>query len=123
MLSLKKDTDFLWRSRPKKKAELPKRFDLWVSQLDIVCGLDRVVFETMYSPKIDENQIKRLYRLRELSKEIGERTTMTAMVREAIENYLIIKESEKKQLDEAPQKRYNVSDARVMHSHQLDSNR
>lgn len=46
------------------------------------------VIETMYSPKIDENQIQRLYRLRESLKEGGEKTTMTAMVREAVENYL-----------------------------------
>jgi hypothetical protein len=49
----------------------------------------------MYSPKINENQIQRLYRLRETTKENGEKTTMVAMVREAIEDYLT--ENEKRQ--------------------------
>lgn len=58
----------------------------------------------MYSPKIDENQIKRLYRLRETMKENGDKATMAGVVREAIEKYLIEKESKKTaeiQLDKA----------------------
>lgn len=50
----------------------------------------------MYSPKIDENQIQRLYRLRESMKENGAKVTMTAMTREAIENYLTEKETNEK---------------------------
>lgn len=49
----------------------------------------------MYSPKINENQIQRMYRLRESMKENGTKMTMTTMVREAIENYLT--ENEKRQ--------------------------
>lgn len=50
----------------------------------------------MYSPKIDENQIQRLYRLRESMKENGAKVTMTAMTREAIEKYLTEKEANEK---------------------------
>lgn len=50
----------------------------------------------MYSPKIDENQIQRLYRLRESMKENGAKVTMTAMTREAIEKYLTEKEVNEK---------------------------
>ena len=42
----------------------------------------------MYSPKIDENQIQRLYRLREFLKAEGQKATMIGMVREAIGEYL-----------------------------------
>ncbi len=51
----------------------------------------------MYSPKIDKNQIQRLYRLRETMRENGEKTTMVAMVRDAIEKYLTENESQKRQ--------------------------
>ena len=50
----------------------------------------------MYTPKINENQIQRLYRLRESLRDGGEKATMTAMVRDAVEKYLIDNESEKK---------------------------
>jgi hypothetical protein len=49
----------------------------------------------MYSPKINENQIQRMYRLRESMKENGTKMTMTTMVREAIKDYLT--ENEKRQ--------------------------
>lgn len=42
----------------------------------------------MYSPKINNNQIKRLYRLRESLKSGGERVTMVGIVRDAVEKYL-----------------------------------
>lgn len=42
----------------------------------------------MYSPKINNNQIKRLYRLRESLKSGGKRVTMVGMVRDAVEKYL-----------------------------------
>lgn len=45
----------------------------------------------MYSPKIDENQIRRLYRLKHKTKK-----TIAQMVREAVEEYL------KKQKEEKP---------------------
>jgi len=53
----------------------------------------------MYSPKIDENQIQRLYRLRESLRESGEKATMTAMVRDAVEEYLIENENRQKKTD------------------------
>ena len=49
----------------------------------------------MYSPKINEKQIKKLYRLRERMREQGQKITMTAMVAEAIEKYLNDNESQK----------------------------
>jgi SUMO ligase MMS21 Smc5/6 complex component len=54
----------------------------------------------------------------------GEKTTMTAMVREAIEKYLTNNENLKKQkfsLMKVADIRYNVRDERVVHSHQLDT--
>jgi len=75
---------------------LPENCRLWANQLDIVCRPHRVVVETMYSPKIDENQIQRLYQLREAMKESGTKTTMTEMTREAIEQYLTEKETNEK---------------------------
>jgi len=56
----------------------------------------------MYSPKIDENQIQRLYRLREAMKENGTKTTMAAMAREAIEQYLAEKETNEKKTQRSP---------------------
>lgn len=50
----------------------------------------------MYSPKIDENQIKRLYHLRERLKARGQKATMIGMVREAIGEYLDENEPKKK---------------------------
>lgn len=82
---------------------MPEKNHLWVSQLDVLCQPHKVVVETMYTPKIDENQIQRLYRLRESLREDGEKATMTAMVREAIEKYLTDNENLEKteiQLDE-----------------------
>ena len=38
----------------------------------------------MYSPKIDEEQVKKLYQLREYLKEKGYKTTMAGLVREMI---------------------------------------
>ena len=97
---------------------LPENCRLWASQLDILCRPHRVVVASrestkvdeahearpagksnpihMYSPKIDENQIQRLYRLRESMKENGTKTTMAAMAREAIEQYLTEKETNEK---------------------------
>ncbi len=53
----------------------------------------------MYSPKIDENQIQRLYRLREFLKAEGQKATMIGMVREAIEEYLTENEKGEKKAD------------------------
>lgn len=50
----------------------------------------------MYSPKIDENQIKRLYHFREHLKSQGHNVTMIGMVREAMAKYLDENESKKK---------------------------
>ncbi|PIT92777.1 MAG: hypothetical protein COU08_00650 [Candidatus Harrisonbacteria bacterium CG10_big_fil_rev_8_21_14_0_10_42_17] len=50
----------------------------------------------MYSPRIDENQIQRLYRLREFLKADGQKATMIGMVREAVESYLNENETRKK---------------------------
>lgn len=50
----------------------------------------------MYSPKIDENQIKRLYHLRESLKADGQKATMIGIVREAIGRYLDENEPRKK---------------------------
>src|SRR3989344_5828227 len=96
MSNSKRDTATLWKSRLRKKVELPENCRLWASQLDIVCQPHRVVVETMYSPKINENQIQRLYRLRESMKENGTKMTMTTMAREAIEQYLTEKETNEK---------------------------
>jgi len=46
----------------------------------------------MYSPKIDENQIRRLYRLREFEKSKGKKSSIAGLVRDAIEKYLKYKE-------------------------------
>lgn len=53
----------------------------------------------MYSPKIDENQIQRLNRLRESLRGDGEKATMTAMAREAIDDYLVKNEKRQKNSD------------------------
>ena len=79
----------------------------------------------MYSPKIDENQIQRLYRLRESMKDNGVKVTMTTMVREAIEDYLTENEKRQKktevQLDRNARIDIMKEMREVMHSHQLDS--
>ena len=79
----------------------------------------------MYSPKIDENQIQRMYRLRESMKESGMKVTMTTMVREAIEDYLTENEKRQKkikvQLDRYARIDIMKEMREVMHSHQLDS--
>lgn len=79
----------------------------------------------MYSPKIEENQIQRLYRLRESMKENGEKTTMTAMVRDAIEEYLTENEKRQKktgtQLDRPAEIDIMKKMREVIHSHQLDN--
>ena len=77
----------------------------------------------MYSPKIDENQIQRLYRLRESMKENGEKVTMTTMVREAVEDYLT--ENEKRKKTEVQLDRYARIDImketrEELSTHQLD---
>jgi len=61
----------------------------------------------MYSPKIDNNQIRRLYRLRESLKANGEKVTMAGMVRDAVEKYLDETETRKNQLDDNPRLVYN----------------
>lgn len=98
-----------------------------------MCRLDRVVVDRqkkeitpyMYSPKIDENQIQRLYRLRESMKDKGVKVTMTTMVREAIEDYLTENEKRQKkteiQLDRNARIDIMKEMREVMHSHQLDS--
>lgn len=49
----------------------------------------------MYSPNIESDQVERLYRLKcEIMVDGKERTTMTELVREALEKYLPVKERE-----------------------------
>ena len=79
----------------------------------------------MYSPKINENQIQRMYWLRESMKENGTKVTMTTMVREAIEDYLTENEKRQKktkvQFDKYARIDIIKEMREVMHSHQLDS--
>jgi len=51
----------------------------------------------MYSPRIEDGQIKRLYRLKEGFKALGVRITMVGLVKEALEAYLPNKEEELRQ--------------------------
>ncbi len=78
----------------------------------------------MYSPKINENQIQRLYRLRETTKENGEKITMVAMVREAVEDYLTENEKRQKkskiQLDKYAQIDIMEEMRKELSTHQLD---
>ena len=81
----------------------------------------------MYSPKIDENQIQRLYRLRESQKKNGEKTTMTAMVREAVEDYLTENEKRTKKTDSQLDRHARIDIMKEMRElstpHQLDTPR
>ena len=78
----------------------------------------------MYSPKINENQIQRMYRLRESMKENGTKVTMTTMVREAIEDYLTENEKRQKktkvQLDKYARIDIMKEMKKELSTHQLD---
>lgn len=106
---------------------MPENCHLWASQLDVLCRPHRVVVETMYSPKIDEEQIQRLYRLRETMRESGEKATMTAMVRDAIEEYLTENEKRQKETDIQLDRSARIDIMKEMRElstpHQLDTTR
>lgn len=48
----------------------------------------------MYSPKIESTQVEKLYRLKCAIIAMGEKMTMTKLVKEALEKYLPAKEKE-----------------------------
>jgi len=58
----------------------------------------------MYTPKLKEEQIRKLYQLREEFKKGGKKITMAGMVREAVDKYIssleIKKEHGEKKLKE-----------------------
>ena len=51
----------------------------------------------VYSPQIGPDQVKKLYRLKCAILATGQKTTMTAIVREALDRYLAAKEKELKE--------------------------
>lgn len=59
----------------------------------------------MYLLKIDQDQMKKLYYLREYLKETGLKDTIAGLVREAITHYLVNKEAEIKNGNEVVEKR------------------
>jgi len=54
----------------------------------------------MYSPRLKEKQIRKLYQLREEFTRNGKKMTMTEMVQEAVDNYIESLEDDKKYAQE-----------------------